>query len=167
MSYPNVALQCDVEVSLILFLCCAGEVSFWVCFVSDFVYFLVSLSSFFARGCSGSSLHLMVIMVSRLLIGDNNLTRFWPAHQFSRVSLKGSLLVTATDLDTLDHALSQTDDRDQVIVSVLTSILLEEVNSLEISSSAFNICSEVVSRLAGMGPRSPSCQVRFFLPLML
>ena len=101
-------------------------------------------------------------MVSRLLVGDNNLTKFWPAQQFGRSSLKGSLLVTATNLDTLDHALTQADERDQVIVSVLTSILIDEVNCLEVASSSFNVCNEVVSRLAGLGPRSPSCQVRFF-----
>ena len=101
-------------------------------------------------------------MVSRLLIGDNNLTKFWPAQQFGRPNLKGSMLVTATDLDTLDHALTQFDERDQVIVSVLTSILIDEVNSLEVAGSSFNVYSEVVSRLAGMGPRSPSCQVHSF-----
>ena len=101
-------------------------------------------------------------MVSRLLIGDNNLTKFWPAQQFGRPNLKGSMLVTATDLDTLDHALTQVDERDQVIISVFTSILIDEVNSLEVASSSYNICSEVVSRLAGMGPSSPSCQVRSF-----
>ena len=100
-------------------------------------------------------------MISRLLIGDNNLSRFWPAHQFGRSSLKGSTLVTATDLDTLDHALTQLEDRDQVIVSVLTAILLDEVNALEVSASAFNVCDEVVKRLVGLCPRSPSCQVLF------
>ena len=101
-------------------------------------------------------------MVSRLLVGDNNLSRFWPAHQFSRPSLKDSVLVTATDLDTLEHALTQVEDRDQVIVSMLTSVLLEEANSSEIGSSAYNVCSEVVSRVAGLCPRTPSCQVSHF-----
>ena len=58
-------------------------------------------------------------MVSRLLIGDNNLSKFWPAYQFSRPSLKLSTLVTATDLDALDSALTQVEEKDQVIVSVL------------------------------------------------
>ena len=66
-------------------------------------------------------------MVSRLLIGDNNLSKFWPAFQFARPSLKHSVLVTATDLDGLDHALSKTEEREQVIVSVLTSVLLDEI----------------------------------------
>ena len=101
-------------------------------------------------------------MVSRLLVGDNNLSRFWPAHQFSRPSLKDSVLVTATDLDTLEHALTQVEDRDQVIISMLTSVLLEEANSSEIGSSAYNVCSEVVSRVAGLCPRTPSCQVLLF-----
>ena len=104
-------------------------------------------------------------MISRLLIGDNNLSRFWPAHQFSRPNLKGSVLVTATDLDTLDHALSQIEDREQVIVSVLTSILLEEVNSLEVESSAYNVCSEVVTRLSGLCPQAQSVQVSFLILL--
>ena len=98
-------------------------------------------------------------MVSRLLIGDNNLSKFWPAYSFARPNLKSSSLITATDLDTLDHALSQVEDRELVILSVLTSITIEEVNSLEVASSATNVFGEVVSRLSGICPRSPSCQV--------
>ena len=98
-------------------------------------------------------------MAFRLLIGDNNLSKFWPAYQFGRPSLKGATLVTATDLDTLDSALAQVDDKGQVIISVLTSILLDEVNTTEIVNSSLNVCSDVVSRLAGFCPQSPSCQV--------
>ena len=89
------------------------------------------------------------MMVARLLIGDNNLSRYWPAYQFSRPNLKFSTLHTATDLDTLDHALSQIEDKEQVIVCVLTSVLLEEVNQLEVDSSAFNMCEQLVSRVMG------------------
>ena len=89
-------------------------------------------------------------MVSRLLIGDNNLSRFWPAYQFSRATLKHATLLTATDFDTLDHALSQTEEKDQVIVSVLTSLLIDEVNQLEVESSAHNVCEQAVSRLVGL-----------------
>ena len=99
-------------------------------------------------------------MVSRLLIGDNNLSKFWPAFQFARPSLKHSVLVTATDLDGLDHALSKTEEREQVIVSVLTSVLLDEINQDEVGSSAFNVCEQVVTRLLGLCPSVPSCQVR-------
>ena len=56
-------------------------------------------------------------MASRLLIGDNNLSKFWPACQFGRPSLKGLTLVVATDLDTLDNALAQAEDREQVPTS--------------------------------------------------
>ena len=101
-------------------------------------------------------------MVSRLLIGDNNLSKFWPAFQFARPSLKHSVMVTATDLDGLDHALSQTEEKEQVIVSVLTSIILEEINQDDISGSAFNVCEQAVSRLLGLCPRVPSCQVYLF-----
>ena len=98
-------------------------------------------------------------MLSRLLIGDNNLSRFWAAYQFARPNMKDSVLMTATDLDTLDHALSQVEDRDQVIICVLTSILIEEAHAVDVSVSASNLCSEVVTRLQGVCPRSPSCQV--------
>ena len=98
-------------------------------------------------------------MVSRLLIGDHNLTRFWPSYQFGRATLKGVTLVTSTDLDTLDNALVQVEAKDQVIVSVLTSILLDEVNTTEISCSSTNICSEVITRMVGLCPQNPSCQV--------
>ena len=100
-------------------------------------------------------------MVARLLIGDNNLSRFWASFQFSRPALKFSSLITATDLDALDHALSQSDEKEQVIVSVLTSIIMEEANQAEISKSAFNICEQAVSRLVGYCPRIPTCQVEF------
>ena len=98
-------------------------------------------------------------MVSRLLIGDNNLSRFWAAYLFARPGLKSSTLVTATDLDTLDHALTQIEDREQVLLSVMTSILIEEANSSDVSVSATNVCNEALSRLVGVCPRSPDCQV--------
>ena len=98
-------------------------------------------------------------MASRLLIGDNNLSKFWPAYQFGKPALKSVLLVTATDFDTIDNALSQSDDKDQVIVSVLTTLLIEELNQLELTSSASNILDQLLSRLLGLCPRSPSCQV--------
>ena len=99
--------------------------------------------------------------MARLLVGDNNLTRFWAAFQVSRPALKHSRLVTATDLDALDSALSQTEteDREQVIISVLTSILLDEVNQLEVENSAFAVFEQTVSRLIGLCPQRPSCQV--------
>ena len=99
------------------------------------------------------------IMVSHVLIGDNNLAKFWPAYQFGRAGLKNSLMLTATDLDTLDLALTQVEEKDVVILSVLTSILLEEINHLELDSSAYNVCDQVVSRISGLCPGSPSCQV--------
>ena len=98
-------------------------------------------------------------MVSRLLIGDNNLTKFWTAYQVSRPGLKMASHLTATDFDTFDHALSQSDEKEQVIVSVLTSLLLEETNQNEIGSSASNIFDQALTRLVGLCPRSPACQV--------
>ena len=98
-------------------------------------------------------------MLSRLLIGDNNLSRFWPSYQFGKANLKSSMLLTATDFDTLDHALSQSDEKEQVIISVLTSLLLEEISQDELESSVNNIIGEVMTRLGGLCPRSPSCQV--------
>ena len=98
-------------------------------------------------------------MVSRLLIGDNNLSRFWPAYQFSRPALKTAVLITATDLDALDHALAQSEDKNVVIISVLTSILIDEVNQLEVESSAQNVCDQALTRLLGMCPHSQSTQV--------
>ena len=98
-------------------------------------------------------------MISRLLIGDNNLSRFWAAYSFARPGLKDSSLLTATDLDTFDHALAQVEDKGQVIISVLTSILIEEANSADVSLSASNVCNEAVSRLIGVCPQSPDRQV--------
>ena len=100
-------------------------------------------------------------MVSRLLIGDNNLSRFWAAFSFARPGLKSSSLMTATDLDTFDHALSQvSEEREQVIVSILTSVLLEEANSSDLSVSATNVCGQVLERLVEVCPRNPKSQVR-------
>ena len=101
-------------------------------------------------------------MVSRLLIGDNNLSKFWPSYQFAKPHLKQSALVTATDLAALDHALSQVEDRTQVIVSVLTTIVMEEVNQLEVENSAHNVFEQAISRLVGLCPTLPSCQVCTF-----
>ena len=101
-------------------------------------------------------------MASRMLIGDNNLSKFWPAYQVSRPSLKHVSMLTATDFDTFDHALTQVDEKEQVIVSVLTSLLIDEVNQLEVENSAFNVCEQAVSRLVGICPRSPSCRVCVF-----
>ena len=124
---------------------------------------------FFFRTCFPSLILLLaevprffkVVIMSRLLIGDNNLSRFWAAFQFARPNMKSSSLLTATDLDTLDHALSKVDDHEQVIISVLTAILMEEANSSDVPVSASNVCAEVVTRLRGICPRSPTCQVRF------
>lgn len=99
-------------------------------------------------------------MVSRILIRHNNLSSFWLAYQFSRPNLKHAALLTATNFDTFDHALTQTEEKDQVIVSVLTSLLLDEVNQLEVKSSALKVCEEAVPRLVGLCPQSPSCQVK-------
>ena len=118
------------------------------------VFFSVQVLLFRDRSCRSFR------MVIRMLIGDNNLSKFWAAYQFSRPGLKSALRVTATDFDTLDLALAQSEERGSVIVSVLTSLLLEEVNQLEVSSSAFNVCEQVVTRLMGICPRSPACQVR-------
>ena len=145
-----------------MILCC------FVPCISSFFKFVVVLSesivfpfpNFFV--ISNPELFWLSKMVSRLLIGDNNLSRFWPSYQFSRSSLKGVVLCTATDLDTFDHGLSQVEDRDVVIISVLTSILLEEVNQLEVESSAANICEQSLSRLFGLCPTIPGCQVRFY-----
>ena len=101
-------------------------------------------------------------MASRMLIGDNNLSKFCPAYQVSRPTLKHVSMFTATDFDTFDHALTQVDEKEQVIVSVLTSLLIEEVNQLELESSAYNVCEQVVSRLLGMCPQMQSSQVRLF-----
>ena len=98
-------------------------------------------------------------MVARLLIGDLNLFRFWPAYQFFCPNLKFLTLHTATKLDALYHVLSQVEEKEQVIVCVLTFVSLEEVNQLEVDSSAFNVCEQVVPRLMGLCPRSPGCQV--------
>ena len=102
-------------------------------------------------------------MLSRLLIGDNNLSRFWTAYQFSRPALKTASMITATDLDALDHALTQSEEKNVVIVSVLTSILIDEVNPLEARSSAQSVCDQVVTRLLGICPHSPGSQVRSLL----
>ena len=133
------------------------------CFSLSFC-FCVHGARFEARFCfSNVWSYRFCDMVSFLLIGDNNLSRFWPAYQFSRPNLKHASLLTATDFDTLDHALTQAEEKDQVIISVLTSLLIDEVNQLEVESSALNVCEQAVSRLVGFCPQSPSCQVSLSL----
>ena len=138
---------------------------------------------FFFRTCFPSLILLLaevprffkVVIMSRLLIGDNNLSRFWAAFQFARPNMKSSSLLTATDLDTLDHALSKVDDHEQVIISVLTSMVMDEINQLDVENSAFSIFDQAVTRLVGLCPQHPTCQVclcpdfmsSFFLPFLI
>ena len=58
-----------------------------------------------------------------------------------------SSLVTSPDFVTLDHALSQTDEKEMVIMSVLMPLLLEEMNQKEIGGSAANTFDQAISRL--------------------
>ena len=98
----------------------------------------------------------------RLLIGDANVVRFWQAAQVSRPQLNGVSLKAVSCLDTLDSALEGvSNELDYVIVSVVTSFLIEESSQTDISVSSFNVLQNIVKRVMSSAKRAQRVQVRF------
>ena len=97
---------------------------------------------------------------TRLLIGDANVARFWPAAQVARPQLMGVNFREASCSETLSAALSEvTDTLDPVIISVLSEFLIEEASALDISQSCSNIVGDVFRALERSAKRSSNVQV--------
>ena len=96
----------------------------------------------------------------RLIIGDGNVVRFWQAAQISRKELLGVRLHHVSCMDTLDSSLGEiTDEFDYVLVSVLTSLVLDEVSSSDIRKSGTNLFGDVTRRIAAAAKKSSRAQV--------
>ena len=144
-------LFCSVHLEFFQVCCCFVRVDRFS-FSEFFSSFLIPNLSGYRRWSLGSLSGTIICPVSGRL--TSFLAQPWKALCFA--------VCTATDLDTFDHGLSQVEDRDVVIISVMTSILLEEVNQLEVASSAANVCEQSLSCLFGLCPTIPGCQVRFY-----
>ena len=100
---------------------------------------------------------------SMLIIADGNVTRFWDAAQLSRPQLAGVTLKPVSCLDTLASSLSEVNDGfDFAIISVLTSLLLEEASAADLKGSSLNICQDVVRRVSAAAKRSSKVEVCVF-----
>ena len=97
---------------------------------------------------------------SRLIIGDANVARFWQASQLARPQLVGLPLKTANCFDTLASSLSDvTDALDYVVISVLTSLLLDEVSASDVSTSSTNVLQSMVKHVEAAAKRSSKVEV--------
>ena len=98
----------------------------------------------------------------RLIIGDSNIDRFWQASQLARPQLVGVALKPVSCYDTLEAAVgSITDEFDYVLVSTVTSFLLDELSPSDVSVSAFNIMEGLVKRLTAAARKSKRTEVCF------
>ena len=102
---------------------------------------------------------------SRLIIGDANIVRFWQASQTAALSgpqLVGVPLKAVSCLDTYESALaSVTEEFDLVLVSVLTSLLLDEITSVDVRNSSLNVFEATIKRLSAVAKRNKKVEVRF------
>ena len=96
-----------------------------------------------------------------LILGDANIVRFWDASQVARPQLLGVSLKPVSCFDTLTSALSIiTDETDLVLLSFLTSFLLEEASAVEVRSTCTTIITDVVKRLVPVAKKSSKVEVR-------
>ena len=97
-----------------------------------------------------------------LFLGDANVGRFWPSVQGSRSQLRSAQYRSVSCLDTLESALSSvTHEYDYVVVSALTSMILEEGSPLDIRRTVSNIVDGAKRRLTAAAKRSLRCEVSF------
>ena len=95
----------------------------------------------------------------RLIIGDSSVSRFWQASQIARPQLLGVLLKPVSCLDTLSSALdSISDELDYAIVSVMTSLLIEECS--DDADGAKGVLEAIVRRVRTAAERSQRVEVR-------
>ena len=101
---------------------------------------------------------------SRLIIGDANVARFWQASQLARPQLVGVPLKTASCLDTFATSLSDvTDAIDYVVISVITSLLLDEVSSTDVANSSHNVFQSAFQHVEASAKRASRVEVRSIL----
>ena len=99
-----------------------------------------------------------------IILGDANIARFWEDAQITRHQLVGAVFKPVSCLDTLTSALSEVNDGfDFVIVSILTTMLLEEGSASDLSSSCHNVVRDVVKRLCLSAKKSAKVEVRVLI----
>ena len=99
-----------------------------------------------------------------MIVGDANVVRFWEDAQVSRRELVGVSLKPVSCLDTLTSALSDVNDGlDYTLISVLTSLLIDEASSSDVRVSSYNIVRDVVKRIAAAAKRASRVEVRCFI----
>ena len=100
---------------------------------------------------------------SRFIIGDAHLTRFWPECQLSRPQLVGVPFKSASCFDTLVSALSDvTDGYDYVLISVLSSMIIDEASPSDVTASSFAILRDAVKSIGSAAKKSSKVEVRYF-----
>ena len=98
--------------------------------------------------------------ISRLIIGDSSIARFWSAAQLSRRELSTVSMKEASCLETLASALSEvTDSLDFVLVAILSDMIIEEASAADVTASCNNIITEVMKSIARAARKSSNVQV--------
>ena len=102
----------------------------------------------------------------RILVGDVNVGRFWQAMQGARPQLKDVPFRQAGCPDTLETALAHvSDEYDLAVVSMVTSVLIEECSAIDIKGSAVNCLEPIIKLIVAAAKRSAHCQVAYFFAL--
>ena len=97
---------------------------------------------------------------SRLIIGDANVARFWQASQLARPQLVGVPLKTVSCLDTLASSLLEVNDSlDYVVLSVATSLVLDEASSVDVRASSRNVFDTMIKHVLSASKKSQRVEV--------
>ena len=100
----------------------------------------------------------------RLIVGDANITRFWPECQAARPQLLSAVMKPAKCMDTLSSALADVNDGiDYVIVSVLTSLLLDEASATDVTGTSFNILRDAIKLISATAKKSSKVEVSLYI----
>ena len=98
----------------------------------------------------------------RILIGDVNVGRFWQASQAARPQLRDVPFKSASCFDTLEVALdSVSDEHDMALISMMTSVAVEEGSAIDVIGSAKNVFDQVFRRISAAAKKSGRCEVCF------
>ena len=103
-----------------------------------------------------------------MIVADANVVRFWDAVQLARPQMVGVSLRPVSCLDTLSAALSDINDGiDYALVSVLTTLLLEEASASDVRASSYNIIRDVVKRVVACAKKSGRVEVYILLSMLI
>ena len=95
-----------------------------------------------------------------VLIADANVVRFWDEAQKARPQLLGVSLKPVSCLDTLSSALADVNDgHDLALVSVLTTLLIDEASASDVRGSCYNVIRDVIKRIIATAKKSKRVEV--------